>query len=196
MALLFDAVALPQHQKRPVRVAGAFQAFRLATSSGRYWPVWGVAKGKPGNKSGNKIAFFGLSHRAVRILSSRTKSKTGTRALSDKLSVNQFVRQPCPATNPDTLSASSGIHPFDGHPGGHPKFGGLGFYGQVAKGGAQGHNQSLPPLVDFRHWRASGDGSNLRHHPSKWNHPSNCQQVGNCRNPGSLASGARSTKLS
>lgn len=44
-------------------------------------------------------------------------------ALSVKLSVNQFVRQPGLGTIPDTLSASSGIHPFDGQGGGHPKIG-------------------------------------------------------------------------
>ncbi len=36
----------------------------------------GVTKGKAGNKPGNKIALFGLSHRAVGILAKEPKPKT------------------------------------------------------------------------------------------------------------------------
>ncbi len=55
----------------------------------------GVAKGKPGNKPGNKIAFFGLLHRAVRILGNRTKSKTGTRMALDLVQLHrQRERKP------------------------------------------------------------------------------------------------------
>lgn len=56
-------------------------------------------------------------------------------ALSVKLSVNQFVRQPGLGTTPDTLSASSGIHPFDGHRVEHPKFGRWAFTGKSQKVG-------------------------------------------------------------